>query len=753
MANTWCLIKENAEALSKKLKTRELRYIDLKKMGTEKRLETFGKFMSESDAKKVNLLFEKKMVQKDFYKGVEAWRTSLTGEKSAKQAKLKQMISNRKEETLTKVFDPKSDELFLKELASSKVGIDISKEEAKMLFGLSKKMKDGSQVFQKRFIEDKLIESKGIKLSSEESSLVDSILKKIEKEYAKGELTKYLRSSAYKDIQRSMDGKLSDETRTAIKSELDKVIKSLEDGDYGVARQAYEQYIGDIVIQSKKGVGNAVRDLKESVTTSGMKGDIIADFGAVLGRGILELFGAMKSAKGSFDASAIGRQARSVLFSGNFKEWFNIVANNYKILVKSVKEDTLPVIKAQIYNRPNGRAGLYDSMKLAIGGKEEQYASSIVSKLPGFKQSEEMFSGSLWIARAELADKFYQDMVKTYERSGIDITSKSNLEQYNKELVSIGNRVNSMTGRGTKFIGKAGEGTSVVLWSPKLMQATIDQMTGHAFGLGIERGTTQRAAVLKDWLIRLGMTTGALGIASAIYGKDSVEVDPRSSKFGTIKGIDITGGMGGYITFLARLAGKTKNTQTGTFSDTYSSKSFVQVLADFVVNKTSPGTRMIIDYLNGYNFDGESTKITKEALNDPEIAKNTAWVYAKGSVVPIPLARFVDSVRKGNDPMAFFNLALAADLTGFSDKNFVYSPNWNKSEAKQYKKFKEKFGTKTFNKANGEFAVEYAKMVNETVASDEYKKKDNEERKKALEKVKRDATNKIFENYKFDPDE
>ena len=749
----WCLIGEAAEALIKKIKSKEIKYSQLKKMSSDDRSALFSKFMSEADAKKTNLLFEKKMLQKDFYAGMDSWLATLKGEPSKKQAQLRKLVQKRKADNLKKIFDPKSDEAFMKELASNKVGVDITADEAKLITQLSKKLNDGQKIFDKKYIEDKLLETSGIKMTAEDKSAVNSLLAKLEKKQADGTMKKFLTSTAYSDLRKVMDEKLSPESKEAIKAEVDKLIKKRMSDDFGVSRVALEEYIGDLTIKSQGTIRDASKELTSAVS-SGNLYDVPQAGAKLLGKATLELFGMMKAAKGSFDASAIGRQGRNVLFSGNVKEWGNLAVNNLKILADSLtgkggKKGMLKVLRAQIYNEPLSRDGTYDAMKLAIGGKEEQFVSSVVGKLPLFKQSEEMFTGSLWLARNDLAKVFYEDAIKAYKKQGIDLLARENRELWKKEMESIGKRVNSLTGRGTEMLGKTGENVSVFFWSPKLIQASLNSITAHGFGVGMTKN--QRKEVIKDWAKRLVFTAGSLYAAKEVFGAN-VETDPTSSKFGTINGIDITGGQAGYITLLSRIAtGASKNSTTGIKNNNvYSQKGLVGLIGDFISNKSSPGAGLVMDIIEGHNFEGDSMKLD---FSDKEEALRTAWVYAKGTMVPIPAAKLVDSSLKGNDPYKALNLALAFDLLGFSDKNFVYFPSWEKSTAKATLKFKEEKGKKAFREANIEYANAYNKAVSETIATEEYKKASNEDKMKQLKAIEREQKSLIFEKYDFDPDE
>ena len=782
MAN-WCLLRKNADELLSKIKNGSISYAKLRKMDSEARNTFFKESLgvTEKDASKMNVLFEQKLLQKDFFKAMDAWSSRVTGIPSKRLGAIRKNISTRKAQTLDRVFDPQEGKMFMQELAEQKIGVGITREEASVIMNLSKKMEDTSEMFTPQGIKSKLVESKGLELTKSEEDAVDGLLSRISEHEASGDMKKFLSSNAWRDLRRTMTDGIPDDARERVLKAIDDTVNARKSDSYGVARKALEKTIGEIKLASE-----------ESVKDIFKRGDY-----AEATWNIIRLTSATaKAMKGSFDASAIGRQGWGVLKAGNYKEWFSLVKTNAQMFKQAIgmspsfrkeqkilneylkksgaKFDTtlLDGVQIQLYNRPLGRTGIYDRMKIAIGGREEQFAESVGSKIPGigkgFDISEEAFTGGLWIARAGLADKFYTQTLRHYSAKGINILAEANSKILDDELLSIGRRINSMTGRGTEgAIGKLGEKGGVAFWSPKFMQSQIDTVTAHWGG---SRMLTpfQKKQVMKDWIFNVGTTATMLGAAKYVFGQ-KVEDNPTSSKFGTINGIDVTGGSGGYIAFISKLgtmvSNKTgisdvilgkdigiKSSRTGISKAPSGITSVVSILADFASGKTSPLTKTMLDIANGYNFDKESMKID---INHPG---RTAWIFSKGLFVPIPIENIVDAGMKGvstdDKKQKFYdalNAGFIADLFGFSNKNIIYTSNWESSTGQEVSAFREKLGSDKFLKANNEFSAGMNEGIQKMNNSERYKNLSNKKKQEVFDNLQKTEKQKIYDKYDFVP--
>lgn len=757
MANTWCLVKNKSEELLSKIKSGELGYAKLRKMDSEPRFNLFKKELgiSDADAKRMNVLFEKKLLQRDFFKGMDAWASKVSGVPSKRLEAIRKNIAKHKADNISRIFNPKDGQKFLSELAEQKVGVGLTREEAEVIFKLSKEVNIGESAFDKKYIKGVIETARGTKIGTENAELLDSVLGKLEEAEITGRTKKFLSSNAWRDLRRVMTDGIPDDAKKLVNEQIERVLKERTGSNYGASRSQLEEIIGQLKLEAEGTYSGEYELLKKN------KG--VNEIVALTKRGIVDAFSLMKAMKGSFDVSAIGRQGLPVLTSGHPKQWLDLIINQAKIFKKSfdmrkagVGDKVLTVIRSDINNRPLGRLGIYDRMKVAIGGREEQFASTIADKIPLIKESSEMFTGGLWMARADLADKLYLQMIKDWKDLGTDILSSENTKLFDEELLRIGRRINSMTGRGDLWMGKASGVTNAALWSPKFLQSNLDKLSGHILDSDMMKSPVQRKRLFKEWATRLSATASAMTIGSMLSkDENSVEYDPSSSKFGTIKGVDVTGGMGGYITLFTRLFGvpfgmEIKSSSTGIKAPASNYKNGVtSILSDFVEGKTSPGSRFILDYLEGYNFDGQSTRW------DSENPERTIGIWAKGVFAPIPLENYVEAYNANQpnnlgDALKLFNIAMLADIGGFSNKNGVYVMSWEQSQSKEMLQFKEKVGTKKFLEANKEYANEMKKNIPILVKNGVFNKLDDKQKKSRVDSLNKRTKEKIFEKYGFE---
>lgn len=661
MAKGWCLLKESADKLLGKLKSKEFTYASLRRLSSDARRESFEKIMSKADAKRANIMFEKKLLQKDFFKAMDTWQSQLTGIPSKRIAHIKQMIAKRKEESTNKLFNPKSEESFLKDLAEAKVGVGVTSEEAKIIYKLTNAARD---------------------------------------------------------------------TKSA---------------NYGEARTMLENFIGDIKIDAQKGQFTTKEYWQELWKDGSFNSK-------QLGRIIVDIAGAMKSVVASIDQSFIGRQGGRALLSGNYAEWGRMAKNSLKTAYEVVKlpESTVidgkkvkisensvvrDAVKASVYNRANGRNGAYEKMKLAIGVTEEAFPSSIPSKIPGigrfFKASEESYTSAAYMLRADLADKYIKEFPQILE---------------DKEMAeSFGRMINSLTGRGEKFIGKLGTTANTALFSPKFIQSSLDILTAHTFD---HEMSSQAKSIARKNLLKIVASTLGIGAAANYLYPGSVEPDPKSSDFGKVRigdtRYDFSAGLSGYLTLLSRVTG-VKSATTGiiTKPGEYGSKDIVSLLSDFTAAKTSPAARLILDIANGKNFDGDPMSPSYMKENPQE----AVWILGK-SFLPLSTKQFYNNLKDGDEVIWS---SVLADFVGISSNTYTYSPNWESSSSKELAQLREKIGKEEFKKANKEFAATINSKLMELRKNEEYLKASDEDKKKILNSIQQKAKNDTFRKYQFKP--
>lgn len=136
MATNFCLPKEISDKIKKAIKSGEVDIEKLSKMSSDDRVAFFMKFMNERNAKETVALFESKLLLKNQQKGLVNWAKQIVGMKPEVQRDIISRIMK-----MDKVLSPADESAFLRELASKRLGTDITIEEAKKITELSNKIK------------------------------------------------------------------------------------------------------------------------------------------------------------------------------------------------------------------------------------------------------------------------------------------------------------------------------------------------------------------------------------------------------------------------------------------------------------------------------------------------------------------------------------------------------------------------------------------------------------------------------------
>lgn len=705
-------------------------------MTSEERLKAFD-FLGV-DAKKANLEFEKKVILKDVNRGIDSWLSTISGVPSLRVERMKRLIERRREMQAKKLFDPVDEKRFLNQLASTKIGIGISYDEAKNIYALSKKVANGKELFDKKTIAKKLQEIKS--LNDKEKTFVKDLLDRISEANMNKKITSEFTSKAKADIRRFLGEGASQEQKDSLEILVGDIIKERTSGNYGVARVTLQEFVDGIKLENGKKIWMGKTDARSYFNIA------------------KEVASTLKSLASSVDASFPGRQGLYALTSGNFKEWGRLVKNTFevgtdvlKLPEKGIAKNAtiLNGVKASVFNRELGRNGIYDKMKLAVGTAEEAFPTSLPEVVPGlgrfFKASNETYTAGAYLLRADLADKYYPLLKNAVEKNGETITKQ--------QLRDLGEYINVMTGRGSRGLGNLGETTNIFFFSPKFIQSHIDKMV-FAFDPRID--TFTRTLARKNLAISM-VSTGAFlfgvgALAKEMFPDVKTNLDPTSSDFGKVVvgdyRIDVTGGMAGYATIMAR-------TYKTIFEDGYANEMTGIVSRDqnpidgiqrFFLNKTSPFTRTLIDIATGSDFNGNAVGI-QEIKEDPV---NTLMVLGK-NVLPITLTGAYETIKTDTSGVALAGIGLEA--LGFSTNKYVYNPRWDTRTAKDLNAFKQKVGRETFKKAEKEFAFDMHKTLLGLNKSDEYKKLSQEDKTRMLNALIRDKKASTFENYGFEYEE
>lgn len=348
---------------------------------------------------------------------------------------------------------------------------------------------------------------------------------------------------------------------------------------------------------------------------------------------LYEVGGAFKSALSTLDNSFFGRQGIKTLFT-NPKQWGSAFLKSWTDIGKELKgQSAMLPLKADIFSRPNAMNGRYQKMKLDIGiDGEEAFPSSLPEKIPLlgriFKGAQSAFNGAALRMRADVADK----VLKMAERNGIDIDNKEQLE-------GIGTVINSLTGRGNLgVLEQAGKQINILMFSAKFLKANFDTLTAHLFD---PKATPFAKKVAAQNLFKIITSIAAiLGTAYAL-NPDSVELDPRNSKFGKLligkRTIDVTGGMGSLINLAARIVPTMHNGEWGfwrqdakgkyikTNVKKFGQETALDAFENFFEGKLSPIAGLVRDIWKGYDYDYNEV---------------TARSAAENLITPLPVQKF-----------------------------------------------------------------------------------------------------------------
>lgn len=130
----FCLPPDLSEKFKSAIKDGTIDPEKLSEMNSEDRRNFFSKIVGEDDAKDVNAQFESKLLLKDQQAGMIRWAKSITGITEAAKRDIVSRI-----ERMDNVLQPEDKESFLSDLASKKLGVDVTFEEAQKITSLTQK--------------------------------------------------------------------------------------------------------------------------------------------------------------------------------------------------------------------------------------------------------------------------------------------------------------------------------------------------------------------------------------------------------------------------------------------------------------------------------------------------------------------------------------------------------------------------------------------------------------------------------------
>jgi len=656
-----CIIKSKINKFKKAIKNKELDVFELMKMSTEERTAVFREFAGDN-AKKMNTLFEEKLILKNRIQGIKNWINKV-GEMGrydpAKKAKLDALLSEYKARQQERMFNPKEEEGFLADLVEEKLGVRISKGEAKVAFDIQVKA-------------DNLFE-------------------------------KY------------------NPTTETWSSEQSKA-------EYGATKQIYQKYLDNLKTDSLP-VRGMLKSYSQEIKQL-WKEDKYGATKKVIGDSVSTLSETMINAVSTWDNSFIGRQGFITLVKSP-KTWWNMARKSFSDFYRTLKgQDPQDVLMAEIYADPDYINGNYEKAKLNFG-LEEEVPIQLLEKIPVlgrlFKASNVSFIDSAIRARRDL----FKIMRKMYEAKKIPLDDVN--------LKDIGTIVNTITARGK--VGQIGTSAPVrlLLWAPRMLKADWDILTAHTLGFGLKTNRARLEAAKTTFTVGV-MTAGLAAIANAI-SPGSVEIDPRSSDFLSIrKGntrikIPFARGAIQIVVLMARLlTQQTKSTQTGIITELnsgeYGSRTLFDVGLDFLTNKTTPPARAVISWLDGRDFSGKKPTLPSTSFG----------------FLPISVQNFI---QLKDDASAEAVFGAFADLFGFSAHTYQQETDWEQSTGEELQQFKDKIGEEKFKEANDLFNQKFNEWLSILKDDEKYQSLTNEEKREAVLKKKSDIKDSIFKRYNF----
>lgn len=413
---------------------------------------------------------------------------------------------------------------------------------------------------------------------------------------------------------------------------------------------------------SKLGFLNTIKQIaKDDAQRIANQTSILGKAGEVTSMGVdLITSPVYKSLKAAADASFALRQGFKVL-TKNPSAWWKINKEAFSVLLNS-KEGSQKLYREFQANLMT--SDLYQkaiNSGLALGKVEDFFPVPIGEKIPflggAFKNSNSAFSVFSEGARMSLFENMYKNQVK--------ILGGEPSEEVTKGLAML---ANSITGRGS--FGKYENIANIankVFFSGRYVKSAIDTFT-------LPFDPKLPEAVRKEALKSSVATLSSIaGLMSTVALFTDVEFDPRSSKFGkaripgTERWIDMTAGLGSYITLATRIAlglstdvaevtdikpyvsssGKESNLNTGKFGGA----TIASVIGNWASNKLAPAPSVLLQTLKGKDYSGEKPTLAGSALN---------------LVAPISPENIYDSAVNSEDSASTQVISALFDLLGAS---------------------------------------------------------------------------------------
>ncbi len=133
----FCIPKHLVDKFLEKLKSGEIEPAKLSAMTSAERNTFFSSFLGNTNATKVNSIFESKLLLKNQQQGIINWAKQVSGMKPEVKRDLLSRV-----ERMDKILQPKDMDSFLSDLASQRLGVDVTMEEAGKISELAKNVSE-----------------------------------------------------------------------------------------------------------------------------------------------------------------------------------------------------------------------------------------------------------------------------------------------------------------------------------------------------------------------------------------------------------------------------------------------------------------------------------------------------------------------------------------------------------------------------------------------------------------------------------
>jgi len=159
------------------------------------------------------------------------------------------------------------------------------------------------------------------------------------------------------------------------------------------------------------------------------------------------------------------------------------------------------------------------------------------------------------------------------------------------------------------------------------------------------------------------------------------------------------------------------------------------------IDNFNQNNRLELSDIQDFNGDPYTMEALKENPTD------VVWRFGKG-FLPIPIINFADNITKM--PRSTAIAVSMVDAMGIGANTYSYRVNWEQSEGKELKAFKEEIGKEKFKEANEEYAKNVNTKILQLRKDERFIELDGKGKKKVLDKLKDTEKQKMFDKHDFE---